>query len=274
MADEIANSTPAPVASTAPTAEAAASTTETPVIETPAPETTPAPAETPAVEPAKVEPTPEVVTEAKKAETLLAGEKKAEAPKPEEKPTEEAPEVKEEPKEEPKPAEVVEPKYEFKLPEGVTFEEAKMGEVTKMFGDFEIKSKVPHEEMQALGQQMIERHLQEMQRYTESLTQAWNKQKNDWKDSFLKDPEFANRTDTVLNSAIDTISVYGGNAAQQQEFRELMESTGVGNHPAMIRLLANVIQAKQEPKPLAAPMIASPVKTSKISKMYGNKKTG
>lgn len=270
MADEIVNPIPAPVASPEATPSSAPAPVETPTV---TPESAPisAPAETVVdapVEPTKpaeppVEPTPEA---AKKAETLLAGEKKAE-----EKPTEVKTE--ENPAEEAKPVEVVIPAYEpFTLPENVQMDAEKMGDFTKFLGEFETTVKAPHEEMQKLGQQMVDRHIAEMQRYTESLQQAWTKQKNDWKESFLKDPEFANRTDTAVNAAIDTISVYGGSTVQQQEFRDLMESSGVGNHPAMIRLLSNVIMAKIEPKPLAAPMIAPKAAQSKVEKMYGSKR--
>lgn len=269
MADEIANSTPASAASpAAPPAEAAAP----PVLESTAPapvETAPAPAP---VEPAPAEPASPAEPETKKTETLLAKAATPEEEKPVEAPAD--------PKEGDKPSEVKPeeaapaPTYEpFVLPEGVVADEAKLGEFTKELSDFEVTTKASHEEVQKLGQQLVERHIGEMQRYTESLTQAWEKQKLDWKDSFLKSSEFANRTDTVVNAAIDAIGIYGGDAKQQTEFRELMESSGLGNHPAMIRVLSNVMLGKVEPKPLAAPTIATGAATSKIQKMYG-KKTG
>lgn len=229
--------------------------------------------ETPAADVTNVEATseaPKVETpvEPAAAETLLGAEKPADKTKSEEK-------ISDKPSEEAKPEtkeEVALPTYEaFTLPEGVTVEADKMGEFTKTLAEFETTTKASHEEVQKLGQQLVDRHIAELNRYTESLTHAWNQQKNDWKDSFLKDPEFANRTDTVVSSAIDAINVYAGDAKQQDEFRNLMESTGVGNHPAMIRLLSNIMVAKANPKPLAAPQIASTPKQSKISKMYGTK---
>lgn len=261
MVDEIANSIPAPVASTeTPSVEATPSPVvpETPITEAPA-------VTEPVVETA---PEPEKIgapLEAAKPETLLGGEKKSEEAA--------SPEVKEEPTVVPPKTDAPLPVYEpFTLPEGFIADEAKMGELTSALAEFETKTKASHEEVHALGQKMVEKYIDGMQRYTESLTQAWNKQKNDWKDAFLKDPEFANRTDTVVNSAIDAISVYGGDAKQQEEFRGLMESTGIGNHPAMIRMLSNIMLAKAEPKQLAAPQIASIGRTSKVQKMYGQKK--
>lgn len=269
MADEInLNSTPA--ASPA-TVEVAPSSVETPVVapaETPAIETpavTPeAPTETPAAETPAAEPTP--TPEVAKPETLLAGDKKpSEAA---EKPSEEKPaEITAE-----EPVKVELPTFEaFKLPEGVQLEEKGLSEFTNELAEFESTTKADHAAIHALGQKMVDKYVAEQQRQWESLNNAWTKTKNDWKDSFLKDPEFANRTDTVVNSAIDAIGVYGGDAKQQDEFRSLMESTGVGNHPAMIRLLSNIMLAKVEPKQLAAPQIAATAKQSKVSKMYGNK---
>jgi hypothetical protein len=257
MVDEIANSTPTSTASPAATvAEAVVSTPVTEVSSV-----------APAVVQAPVE-AAHAVVEAPKQEILLA-----------QKPVEEKPvEAKAEVKTEEAPVEVKteeavieQPKYEFKFPEGVTVDDAKIGDFTQMLGEFETTAKVPHEEVQKLGQQMVERHIAEVQRYTESLTQAWEKQANDWKDSFLKSPEFANRTDTVLRSAQNAIDTFSGDAKNAQEFRDLMESSKVGNHPAMIRLLSNVMLAKAEGKPLAAPQIATPARESKITKMYGKK---
>lgn len=269
MADEVIAPAPDQAASSAPVVEAApseAAPVETPVVET-APVVTPPAEAAPVVETAPAEPE-KPAEAAKPAETLLAGDKKVEEKPAEVKPVEEKPaEIAE--VEAPPPAE-----YEpFTLPEHVTVDPEKMGEFTKSLSDFELLTKAPHEEVQKLGQQLVDKHLAEMERYTQSLTQAWEKQKTDWKDNFLKDPEFTNRTDTVVNAAIDAISTYGGDAKQQQEFRDLMESTGVGNHPAVIRLLSNIMVAKAA-KPLAAPPIATSKGGSKIERMYGKKSGG
>lgn len=267
MAEEIKD-TPAPAASpTATTAEAAA-----PSIEAPA--SAPADSVKPetAVEPLKTE------TAETKAETLLGGDKTPETQEPVEpvEPAKEEPKV-DAPKEE-AVAEPVLPTFEaFKIPDGIQFDDAKLGDFSKTLSEFELTSKASHEEVQKLGQGLIDRHIAEvnetLERYTKSLTESWEKQKTDWKDAFLKDPDFTNRTDTVVNAAIDAISIYGGNDTQQKEFRDLMESSGLGNHPAVIRLLSNIMLAKTEPRPLAAPQIATSAKSSKIEKMYG-KKTG
>lgn len=163
----------------------------------------------------------------------------------------------------------------FKLPEGITVDETKIGEFTSALAEFESKTKASHEDVQQFGQSLIDRHIKGIEeaqsRLLEKLIDDGKKERDAWKDSFLKSPEFANRTDTVLNSAIDAIGIYGGTKDQQQEFRDLMASTGVGNHPAMIRMLSNMMIAKPEPKQLAAPTIAKAVPKSQMQKRYGSK---
>lgn len=262
MAEEIISA--APVV-TAPAAEVSAPVVS-PVVET-AP-VTPVTVTAPVVESA-----PAVATAAES--TLLTGEKVAPAEvKADAKPAEIKPvegEVKTVEAEKP-----VAPVFEaFKIPEGVTVDATKIGEFTEALVEFETKTKASHEEVQAFGQSLIDRHIKGVEeaqtKLLNKLIDDGKKERETWKDSFLKSPEFANRTDTVLNSAIDAIGIYGGSKEQQQEFRELMASTGVGNHPAMIRMLSNMMIAKPEPKQLAAPTIAKAIPKSQMQKRYGNK---
>lgn len=265
MAEEIVSA--APVV-TAPAVEASAPVVapavETPVVTTPVAETAPVVEASPA--PAEA--------------TLLTGEKA--------KPAEAKADVK---VEDAKPADVkpvegetkaseaeapITPVFEdFKIPEGVTVDAEKIGEFKTALVEFETKTKASHEEVQAFGQSLIDRHIKGVEeaqtKLLNKLIEDGKKERESWKDSFLKSPEFANRTDTVLNSAIDAINIYGGTKEQQQEFRDLMASTGVGNHPAMIRMLSNMMIAKPEPKQLAAPTIAKAAPKSQMQKRYGNK---
>lgn len=262
-----------------------------PVVENVAP-TTPV-AEAPKVEAApvvnsesvKVEtPAPEAVkTEVPKEATTVLGaepEVKAETPKESEAPKtetktegQEAEVKKDESKQSEEPAPL--PTYEaFALPEGITFEDDKLNEFTKDLAEFETLTKADHAETQKLGQKLVDRHIAEVQntitRLNEHYTNAWEKQKNDWKESFVKDPEIGgNRQDTTVKAALEFIRTHGGNETQQKEFRDLMETTGIGNHPAMIRMLAkaNMNLAEGKPLPGTKPV---PEANSKVQKRYGN----
>jgi len=161
----------------------------------------------------------------------------------------------------------------FKLPEGVTLEADHVAEFTKVLSDLETSGKVPHDLVQKFGQTMVDTHIAEVKKATDALTakylEVWDNQKTEWKDSFLKDPEIGgNRFQTTVDSALSFIRTHGGTTEQQTEFRNLMNSSGLGNHPAVIRLLANAGRAMAEGKPLVASKPAPQAK-SKVETMYG-----
>lgn len=166
------------------------------------------------------------------------------------------------------------PKYDpFTLPEDIKLDESRIVEFTNLLSELETSGKASHEAVQAFGQKAVEFHINEVKNAVENLTSlyqtAWDKQKTDWKDSFLKDPEIGgNRFQTTVDSALAFIKTHGGTPEQQEEFRGLMETSGLGNHPAMIRMLANAGRAMQEGKPLAAPKPV-PQQKSKTQTLYG-----
>lgn len=166
------------------------------------------------------------------------------------------------------------PTYEeFKAPEGVTLDAERIGNFTKTLAEFELKTKADHAEVQALGQQLVERYAAEekksIETYNASLLDAWEKQKNDWKESFEKDPEIGgNRKDTTINAALEFIKTHGGTEEQKKEIHQLMDQTGVGNHPAILRLFAKAMANIGEGKPL--PATRPVMQKSKYEKFYGS----
>jgi hypothetical protein len=167
------------------------------------------------------------------------------------------------------------PKYDpFKLPEGISLQQERVSEFTALLADLETKGKADHTLVQEFGQKAVDFHVAEMTKLQTELTKlyqtAWDRQKVAWKDQFLKDPELGgNRTQTTVDSALTFIRTHGGTAEQQTEFRNLMETSGLGNHPAMIRLLASAGRAMSEGKPLAAPKPVPNEPKSKVKTLYG-----
>lgn len=288
MADEIANSTPGVAASTAPAPAAEAVASPTPAAapitntETPAP----APAAPTPEAPAVVEPVvapaaepvaPDAEPEAPKTDSTLLGKDALKKSEPEVKPAEgevkpgETKEADGSQSDEPAPL----PTYEeFEIPEGISYDNERLGDFTKMLGEFETTTKASHEEVQKFGQNLVNQHIAEvksaLERQHESYVSAWQKQSNDWLEAFRSDTEIGgNRQDTTVSSALEFIRTHGGTEAQQEEFHSLMDSTKVGNHPAMLRLLANAMNAKKEGGPLAATK-PLPEARSKIAKRYGS----
>ena len=224
----------------------------------------------------KPEPTPEVKTEAE-----TKPEVKPEV-KPETKPadasadkTQPEGEKKEESSQSDEPASL--PSYEpWKFPDNVKIDEAQIGEVNKMFGEFELEAKVdPHAAMQKYGQQFLDRHIAGVQAaintLAEAYQQSWKDQTKNWYESFVKDPEIGGeKKDASAAAAREFIRRHGGTAEQQNELRKVMQDTGIGNHPAFIRAFAKATVDLSEGKLVTATKPPAPPQSRK-QKFYGSK---
>jgi len=256
---------------------------ETPVVETPVVETvaeTPAPevvaepvVETPA--PA-VEATTEKVEETKEeSKVLLSEEPKVETAETEVK-VEETETKEGGQSDEPAPP----PSYEaFKVPEEVPLDEGRVSEFTGILAELELEGKADHAVVQQVGQKMVDFHINELKRQAESVVsqiqtqqlEAWETQLNTWKDQTVNHPEIGGpRLQATIEAANQFIKTHGGTVEQQKEFRNLLNTSGLGNHPTMIRILAQAGTAMSEGKPLAASTPVSAPK-SKTATMYGPK---
>lgn len=274
MGDEVITNT-APVVGAGPTAGAPATTVATP---TPAAAPAAAPSSnpaTPASNTAPVSPDASLLGDVAATKTSPAPSAPVVKETPSA-PTADAPAA-EQPVAEPS-AEPVKPTFEpFKLPDGITLQEDKLSEFTNDLSEFEAGTK-DHASTQEFGQKLLDKHIALV---TEAVTNAVKMstdggkaaelaKHNEWREQTKKDPIIGgNRLETTKADALKFIRMHGGSATQQQEFITLMNETGVGNHPAMIRMLAQAGKNMSEPRPLAATKPASkPV--DKITKRYGN----
>lgn len=268
---------------------------ETPVVETPAPAV-----ETPVVETVAETPAPEVVVEpvveapaveavteevkveeTEKKETLLAEDKKSEeAPKVEDVKVDEAVvEATEEKKEEggqsdePAPP----PSYEaFVLPENVQLDAERMTEFTGLLASLELDGKADHAVVQQFGQKALDFHINELQKQVENIQtvqmDAWEKVVTGWKDETVNHPLIGGpRLQETLESANKFIKTHGGTAEQQKELRTILNTSGLGSHPAIVTLFANAGGNMSEGRPLAAQTPVSAPK-SRTETMYGRRK--
>lgn len=167
------------------------------------------------------------------------------------------------------------PTYDaFILPDGVSMDNERMSDFTTALAEFERTSKADHAEVQKLGQDLVNKHVamvqDAVQRLQEHNFTAFEKQKTEWKDAFVGDPEIGgNKQQTTVNAALEFIRTHGGTSEQQADFHNLMETTGVGNHPAMIRILSNAMDKMREGQPVPAKSPLPSVK-NKIEKRYGS----
>lgn len=241
----VTQATAAPVAAAAPEATPVAPAPETALAEAPkAPET--------------------LLTEAIKAETKEPPKVEPEAPKVEAQNTEGDQSV------EPAPPPTYEP---FVVPEGVKLDDTRVKDFTGLLAELEQSGKADHTAVQAFGQKAVDFHINEIKKAVTDVQKfyqtSFENQKNAWRDQTQKDPEIGgNRFDTSVKAALTFIRTHGGTQEQQTEFKNLMETSGLGNHPAMIRLLAKAGAAMSEGRLLQATTPPAAPK-SKVATMYG-----
>ena len=168
------------------------------------------------------------------------------------------------------------PSYEpWKFPEDVVIDKAQLAEVNKMFGEFEQMTKADHALVQKFGQQIIDKHISSVQAAINTITEAyqksWKDQTKNWYESFIKDPEIGgDKKDVSAAAANEFIRRHGGTPEQQGELYSVLQKTGLGNHPALIRTFAKATVNLAEPKmvPAGTPPAAP---TSRKQRFYGKK---
>ncbi len=253
----------------------------------------PSPATAPAQDAAPVTPPVEAApAAAPTGDSLLGGEPTAKDAPPVT-PEVKAPEAKTDtPPVEPKKEEAAQsaepaplPTYEsFALPENVKFEDAKLGEFTKMLGEFETGTKADHAAVQKFGQDLVNRHVAEVQNVVKGLNDyyanAFEKQKSEWKDALMKDPELGgNRLNTVAKEIADTLASTSSKE-EHEAFRTYMSQSGIANNLAVGRPIYNLVkeitrlrtmyESESGTRPLAGAKPASqPI--SKLEKRYGKR---
>lgn len=139
------------------------------------------------------------------------------------------------------------PVYEaFKVPENVTLDKEPLDAFTKILGEIET-GKLDHAGMQSKGQALIDLATKattdSITRLNDYYVQFHENQKKEWFNSFKSDPDMGgDKLDATVGALRDAVETYAGNEKQVAEFRQLMKDTGVGNHPAVTRLIYNMQQ--------------------------------
>lgn len=269
MADEpiVATETTAAEAAPPPASEAA------PAAGTP-------PAEPSAAAPHAAEPEPaaaetkteaegaETATEAEAEPTSLLGEAAkpgTEAPKEPEAPA--TPEVPETPAEAP-----AAPVYEFQWPDGT---EPVAAEVLQPFTGLLGEAKVAPE----IGQKLLDLHIGEQQKLIQNLERqqeaTWRETRQGWVDQVRSDPDLGgNRLQATVQVCGQLIEQFGGTPEQKAELRQVLNLTGAGDHPALVRFIHNVGMALSEGNRAVPGTKPVPVQTRRADRRYAGSMNG
>lgn len=145
------------------------------------------------------------------------------------------------PEEAPKPEEPV--KYEaFKLPEGVTLDDAKLGEFSKIAAE----AKLP----QDVAQKFVDMYSAEVKAISEAPMRAWTEMQTKWQDEVRNDPEIGGKN-LDKNLAATKTGLKNLLGEQAQKFFDALSFTGAGNNPDIIRGLIKAAAPHAPASPVA-----------------------
>lgn len=144
-------------------------------------------------------------------------------------------------------AEVV---YDFKVPEGVQLDTAMADEFKALAKD----AKLPADTAQKVVDLAIKRE--------QARAEAFAKQVDDWAKQVKADPELGKEEN--LAAARSFVNTFG-----DDDLKSLLNSTGMGNHPAVVRALLKASKAISEDKFIAGKSDAEPAKKDPAAVLYG-----
>ena len=186
------------------------------------------------------------------------------------------------------PAEpVAAPTYEFKPPEGVTLDPAKVGTFSAIVADAETRIAADpaqaHAVLQEFGQKLVELHIAEAreaaERYTQLQMDNWKRTNEDWQAQFRNDPEIGkNRQETTLLRMGALMDMYGREAGPERltALRDILTNTGAGNNLEVLRWTNWMARKVTETSRVVVPMMprAPQQAGSKAERLYSKSLNG
>ncbi len=134
---------------------------------------------------------------------------------------------------------------DFNLPEG--FESDK-----ELMDEFKVLAKEENWS-QEKAQKLVDLQNKAMTRAGDTLKQRWNDTQKEWRESTENDKTFGgDKLDESLVFAKSAIKKFGNDA-----FSEMLESTGMGNHPEVVRFLYKIGKSISEDDIMAGRAAAS-----------------
>lgn len=118
--------------------------------------------------------------------------------------------------------------FEVKTPEGIQLDQGALDEFTKIVKDKDLS---PSERAQKLADLAVKREADRVKAFQETV--------QTWADTVAKDPELGKAENQA--AARKVVEDFG-----TPEFKDLLNSTGMGNHPEVVKFVLKVAQAMSE----------------------------
>src|SRR6516165_4290113 len=141
------------------------------------------------------------------------------------------------------PAQGAPEKYEdFKTPEGFVLDQEAAGE----FGTLAKKGNLS----QSYAQELVDFYIKLQQQMNNAPAEFYEAKQNEWKSQINSDPEIGSSKWNGTRASIGRLFDSLGDAKMTDAFREAMDYTGAGNHPAVVKFLARVAARLTEGGPV------------------------
>jgi hypothetical protein len=126
---------------------------------------------------------------------------------------------------------------EFNLPEGITADTALIDDATPLFKELGLT--------QDQAQKLVDFQVKQVEASGQKQADAFNQQLNDWLTDAKADKDFGGDAfDENVATAKAGVDAFG-----TPEFKQLLDDTGLGNHPEIIRFMVKVGKLTKEDNP-------------------------
>ena len=116
----------------------------------------------------------------------------------------------------------------FKMPDGVEVNEELMGEFSGIAKDLNLT--------QDQAQTLVDLQTREMQKMMQAQVDSWNATRDEWVTNSKNDSEFGGANfEASIATMSKAIDAFGGDA-----FRNVLDETGMGDHPEILRFIYKV----------------------------------
>lgn len=167
------------------------------------------------------------------------------------------------------------PHYEpFTMPEGFRVSDESLAPFIGFLGEAKLS--------QEQGQRLMDLHAAEIQRLQEQMAESqqrtFDTMREGWREQFEKDPDLGgNRRQTTINSVVGLIRHFASDADHLRRTLQVLDYTGAGDHPDVIRLLANAAKGMAPQYREGVPVSAgrpAPQQTSRYRQRYAASSNG
>lgn len=147
------------------------------------------------------------------------------------------------------PAPTLEPvAYEYSVPETLKMDDTTKSEFTKALDAFRADPAKGAQAILDMGTKAMSDYAQGLQ---QEQVKVWNDTRKEWRNQVLQDPMIGGAGHGAAMGSIARMRDYFVAESDRQAFNEMLEVTGVGDHPQMLKLLYNVSRFFDEPTPPA-----------------------